>query len=98
MKNLIIIGALFVLATSCGNQPEKESHKEMVVAPQTETGYSEETITKIKSGQLDPVCEMEFDTSWTEKTVYNNDTINFCSENCKMAFNVRPEKYLRVAK
>ena len=43
----------------------------------------------------DPVCEMAYDTSWTESTVYQNDTIRFCSEQCKNAFIARPAKYAK---
>jgi YHS domain-containing protein len=44
---------------------------------------------------VDPVCKMEID---SEKAVatseYKGQTIYFCAQGCKIAFDKNPEKYL----
>jgi YHS domain-containing protein len=44
---------------------------------------------------VDPICGMEWENEWTDMTVYKGDTIRFCGEGCKMAFEARPQKYVK---
>lgn len=82
MKKYIWIPALTLLA--CNNTAEQMA------------GKIESTAKKeaVESAKIDPVCEMVYDTSWTEMSVYKGDTIRFCSDNCKKAFEARPTKYI----
>ncbi|KAA2245794.1 YHS domain-containing protein [Chitinophaga agrisoli] len=41
----------------------------------------------------DPVCQMPYDTSYHEFSVYKGDTVNFCSPTCKGVFDKNPDKY-----
>lgn len=50
---------------------------------------------KEKGIKTDPVCEMPYDSTWVSQTIYNGDTIHFCSDNCKKAFEARPNKYIK---
>ncbi len=42
---------------------------------------------------IDPICDMVRDETWTDYMVYNNDSVWFCSEYCKDAFAANPAKY-----
>lgn len=88
MRNLIFI-AIALCITSCNNTPKATTE----AAPATtETVVAQPEAPK---GKIDPVCEMPYDQAWTEQTIYNGDTINFCSETCKKAFLGRPTKYIK---
>lgn len=90
--------ALLIVTASCGSSNSDNTKTQPVTtkAAATDNGNMEEAT----SGPIDPktkkdpVCGMDWDTEWTEKTVYNGDTIRFCSEGCKMAFDARPTKYV----
>lgn len=49
---------------------------------------------QVLAGKTDPICEMEKDASWTDYSVYKGDSVWFCGEGCKKAFEARPEKYV----
>lgn len=73
---------------SCNNAAETKT--ETTEAPATEAT----TPAPIASAKpIDPVCDMELDAAWTNYSVYNNDTVKFCSETCKTAFDGNPAKY-----
>ncbi len=45
---------------------------------------------------IGPVCTMEIDSEKAAATsVYEGQTIYFCAQGCKMAFDKNPEKYLQ---
>jgi YHS domain-containing protein len=83
MKRIVFICLASVVMASCGNATDGNT---TIEAPKEET-------TTIPEGPIDPVCEMVKDSTWTEYAVHNNDTVWFCSETCKTAFNGNPEKY-----
>lgn len=89
MKLLIktLIPAILMLIVSCGNDAGQAKQQQ----PQLE-GESPAMKT---SAEIDPICEMERDSTWTDYSVYKQDTIWFCSEGCKKAFEARPEKYIK---
>ena len=92
MRNIFLLGVVLVLGVSCNNaQPEAPEQ----TTTTTETIAAPPAAPAI-AAKLDPVCEMEYDTSWTEYAVHNNDTIHFCSEHCKTAFVGNPEKYTKA--
>ncbi|WP_291912829.1 YHS domain-containing protein [Chitinophaga sp. CB10] len=86
MKYVLVAAALFVM--SCAQQAKP--------AETATTGATTpETKTAAVSGKLpDPVCEMPYDTSYQEWTVYKNDTLHFCSSTCKEVFLKAPDKYM----
>lgn len=51
------------------------------------------TTASVSGKPGDPVCEMPYDTSYHEFSVYKGDTIHFCSVTCKEVFDKNPEKY-----
>lgn len=64
-------------------------------AKEQQTSSASQVPTTIVSNKLpDPVCEMPYDTSYKEWTVYKTDTLHFCSATCKGVFEKAPEKYM----
>jgi YHS domain-containing protein len=60
---------------ACGNNETKEQPAEAV-----------ETTT-VPAGQIDPICKMERDSSWTDYVVNApGDSTWFCSATCKDAY------------
>jgi YHS domain-containing protein len=95
MKKILLAASIALFAISCGNEKATDTTTQSMSEPaQEEVAVSAEDI---KAGKVDPVCEMTYDAGWVENTIYMNDTIRFCSENCKTAFVARPEKYLKTA-
>lgn len=92
MRNQFLFIALIAMCCSCGNT-EQPATTEAAASPSTETMAD---ANPVPGAKMDPVCEMVYDETWTESTVYMNDTIRFCSENCKTAFLARPEKYAKA--
>lgn len=91
MRNYILLAAALTIMVSCNDAPP-----EVAQQPAAVTTENAAVATPAIAAKLDPICEMVYDTSWTEYTVYNNDTIHFCSEQCKSAFLARPEKYTKA--
>jgi len=86
MKYLLWAGSLLFLV-SCANNPSGQE------ASSEEANPTEEV--QVASSQLDPVCKMEYETTWTEYHVQDGDTTWFCSETCKDAFAANPAKYMK---
>ena len=98
MKASNIIYTLLVagLLAACNNAAKKETPAQDSV-----------TMTSVPSGQApaenaalagklpDPVCGMPYDTMYHEFSVYQNDTVHFCSPTCKRVFDKNPEKYAK---
>lgn len=92
---LILFAAALSFGMACNSENKSgDSGTTTMPAVGEETAKTDNTA-KIKAGKFDPVCEMDYDTGWVEMTVYNGDTIRFCSDNCKTAFVAHPEKYLK---
>ena len=96
MKKLLILPVLF-LALACGEEStESHNHDHADHAEATTKMSQEERVNKIMAGIIDPVCDMEYDPStWTDSTVYNGNTLHFCSSTCKNVFEGNSEKYLQ---
>lgn len=86
MKKLILPLIAIVLFTACGNDAATESESVM-------EAEAAETTMVDPDAEMDPVCEMVKDDSWTDYSVNGTDTTWFCSEVCKGAYEARPEKY-----
>ena len=93
MKQLIIgCSALFLFA--CAGQPKSASQE--AAQQQTPAAHQKpaEQLAAVNGKLPDPVCEMPYDTSYKEWTVYKSDTIHFCSPTCKGVFEKNPEKFM----
>ncbi len=88
MKKVIYIIPIILLTASCNNMPDTSG--EIAIPMEKKTEHKEIDLSK-----MDPVCEMEMDSTWTAITIYQKDTIHFCSDQCKKAFDARPEKYAK---
>ena len=88
MKQLTIIFFSAFCLTSCNNGAGEQREQGMMKEPAKHSGMANLTAQ-------DPVCEMPKDTSWTDYTIYNKDTVWFCSEGCKKAFEARPAKFMK---
>lgn len=87
---LLLPIAACTLFASCGNATDEhhaDTHE--AHAPHTSVVHPEGTDPK----NIDPICDMIRDETWTDYMVYNNDSVWFCSEYCKDAFAANPEKY-----
>lgn len=51
------------------------------------------TVVAANGKPGDPVCEMPYDTSYHEFSVFKGDTVHFCSTTCKEVFDKNPDKY-----
>lgn len=87
MRKGLLIAMLGLTLAACKDQAAKKPDSPVIALQQP----AKNTATT----KADPVCEMAYDTSWTESTVYQKDTIRFCSEQCKNAFIARPAKYTK---
>ncbi len=92
MRNSFFFIAIFAIVCSCNNAEQAPASDQPQVAAE---GAGAAPAATVVAAKTDPVCEMTYDTTWTENTVYMNDTVHFCSENCKTAFLARPEKYMK---
>lgn len=92
-RNLFLFAFASLLFAACSGQSGEQSDEA------TTNEQTEETTVPVASsepGKMDPVCEMGYDESWTEYSVYEGDTVWFCSETCKTAFEGNPQKYVKV--
>ena len=87
MKKYMLI-VLSAVTVSCNNATPADNKT-------TEQTAASEKPKHKASDKVDPVCDMPYDTAWTNKTVYLNDTIHFCSDNCEKAFKLKPTKYVQ---
>lgn len=85
--NQFTLAAIFAISfAACNNEQA------------TETTYEEATATEAAAtatiaGKTDPVCNMEYEASWTDYSVNGTDTTWFCSSACKDAYAANPQKY-----
>ncbi len=95
MKQLLNISYTLLLAafmTACGNSGTKPAGDSDAVT--TQPADQEPAKDPAIAGKLpDPVCGMPYDTMYKEWSVYQNDTVHFCSPTCKRVFDKNPEKY-----
>lgn len=90
MKYLVITAFAAMCFVACNSEGNNESANTDSTAP-TETHT--EHVAATPGAKLDPVCNMEQDSTWTDYTVTATDTVWFCSETCKTAFEANPAKY-----
>ncbi len=84
MKYFILLSVIMVGLYSCaGSNENNEDH----------TGKHEHAQPQ-NIGEIDPFCGMTKEDSWTLYSTHGSDTIWFCSDYCKKAFDVNPHKYL----
>ena len=86
MYKLLFPLALAGILMACGSPSGQQSA--------TTTEDTTATTAVAANGKPgDPVCEMPYDTSYHEFSVYKGDTVYFCSTTCKGVFDKNPEKY-----
>jgi YHS domain-containing protein len=90
MKKITLYIAASVFFTACNNNENTSSATFNTADTAVKT---EEAKPLASNTKIDPICEMEYDASWTEYSVYNGDTVKFCSEVCKEVFDKNPDKY-----
>jgi YHS domain-containing protein len=74
---------------SCGGATKQTTMQETAMEDSTVSA-----VTLIALGRMgDPICEMPYDTSYAEYSVYKGHTVHFCSPTCKSVFDKNPEKY-----
>jgi len=88
MKKVLLVSGLSLFAMACGNNNTAEQagthdHTDM----QASTSNDPNAV-------VDPVCGMtEGDIAYTDFSVYQSDTVWFCSPHCKDEFDKDPAKY-----
>lgn len=92
LLNISYILLLTALMTACGNSGTQSGSDSAAVT--TQPAEQEPAKDPAIAGKLpDPVCGMPYDTMYKEWSVYQNDTVHFCSPTCKRVFDKNPEKY-----
>lgn len=97
MKKLFFaLPLLFVFA--CNNAEQTENANQNITDEHAGHNHaadeSQEQAVSYKTH--DPVCKMVREESWTLYSVYQNDTIKFCSELCKEKFDKDPASFVSV--
>lgn len=82
----------FALLAACGTGGTQQQ------APAADTMAAAVTASPVAGKHPDPVCGMDYDTSYHEWSVYKADTVHFCSPTCKEVFDKNPEKWMAKAK
>jgi YHS domain-containing protein len=91
MKISIIHAAIVVAGLcACRNKQHEKAHMPAL----SRTPLKEKKNTIAAAPQItDPVCGMVKDSTWTDFSAVNGDTIWFCSEIEKKAYLANPKKY-----
>jgi len=90
MKQILYAGVIAISITAC------KSRQTVPGAAQQQMGFqavSMNSSAAAVAGNVDPVCGMVKDSTWSDYTVYKNDTVWFCSSSEKDAFVANPQKY-----
>lgn len=95
-KILFALPLLFAL--SCGNT---DTESTTTSAAENQDGHNHDghnhggqEAEEVSYKTHDPVCKMKRDESWAIVSVYNEDTVKFCSEPCKTSFDKNPANYI----
>jgi len=89
MKHIISAAILAFCLASCQSAEAPKTAAEPAAA-----AVPEATSAVAATGDVDPVCGMVRDSTWTDYTMYRGDTVWFCAAPEKTAFLANPEKYL----
>lgn len=91
MKQVWITVFAALTFVACNSETPAES----AAADSTVTTPTEAPATPVAdtNAEIDPVCQMVKDSTWTDYTVNGTDTVWFCSETCKTAYTANPAKY-----
>lgn len=88
--------ATVLLCSACSGNESAADQAPSAASAATETpmsGMPAATTPADPHAPVDPICEMVADSSWTDFSVYEGDTVRFCGSGCKKAFDARPAKY-----
>lgn len=94
MKKLLFLVPV-VAMVACGNnetaENKHEGHDHSKAHAETHAANAGDSAISYLTH--DPMCKMVREDSWTLYSVYNGDTVKFCADYCKKAFDANPEKY-----
>jgi len=90
MRNIFLMILIALCLAACNSDAPQPRHAKTDTTMAMPAGTA---MVADANTPVDPVCEMPYDTSWTDITVYERDTVRFCSEACKKTFLARPGKY-----
>ena len=80
MKKLIAALCLATVLVSCGNEQAQTDNTTTDTTPATDAPVVD------ANAKIDPSCGMEYDASWVDYSVSENDTTWFCNEGCKTKY------------
>ncbi len=89
MRTILSVLILATAFAACNNMPQNNTGNAGMAAA------TAKAVNMAAGEEMDPVCEMPYDPEWTEYALHKEDTVHFCSENCKKAFVAKPEKYVK---
>jgi YHS domain-containing protein len=89
MKKILLLAAIAVVGMACGN-----GHNGPGKGGDSTGHVMGDTVAKVAGVKVDPVCDMPRDHAWTDYAMNGSDTVWFCSETCKKAFEGNKKKYL----
>jgi YHS domain-containing protein len=93
MKHIISAAILALAFASCQSS---EAPKTAVAPAEAAAPATPEAAAPVAaSADIDPVCGMVRDSTWTDYTLYKGDTVWFCAAPEKTAFLANPEKYMK---
>lgn len=93
MKYTILAISAVVLLAACNGEPQVTDNNTETEAVQPMENT--EAAAADPNAEIDPVCDMVRDETWTEYSVNGTDTTWFCSETCKTAYDANPAKYAK---
>lgn len=85
---------IFLLALSGGTLISCQSGQEQAAHDHEKEGMAPSS-GNLAYADIDPVCDMVRDETWTDFTVSGADTVWFCAETCKEAYLANPDRYPR---
>lgn len=98
-KLLLLLPIAFVFA--CGNAEQTSNTEVQTQNNEADHAGHDHAHTDpnavVSYKTHDPVCKMDRDEKWSITSVYQNDTVKFCSPVCKDRFDKEPSKYVATA-
>ncbi len=90
MTRISLIAAILILPFVACNQAQQPSVDSNV------TGTTEKAPSaSLAQADIDPVCGMVRDSTWTDFSLHQGDTVWFCAAIEKKAFDANPGRYLQ---
>lgn len=91
MKKVYLVLGLALFTMACSNNTTNDDSMNQMEMEETST-----TDNLNPNAKTDPICDMtEGDIAYTDYSVYQQDTVWFCSPHCKEQFDKDPAKYVK---